>query len=52
MTYAELLAVLRRFPEAFEQAEIARSLDPQSAEVNTSSTVILLYARSSRRRRL
>jgi len=44
MTYAELLAVLRRFPEAFEQAEIARSLDPHSAEVNTSSTVILLYA--------
>jgi len=44
MTYAELLAVLRRFPEASKQAEIARSLDPQSAEVSTSSAAILLYA--------
>jgi TolB-like protein/tetratricopeptide (TPR) repeat protein len=48
MTYAELLAVLRRFPEAFKQAEIAQTLDPQSAEVNSSSAMILLYAGRSR----
>ena len=35
---------IRRFPEALKQAEIARSLDPQSAEVKTASAVILLYA--------
>jgi eukaryotic-like serine/threonine-protein kinase len=45
MTYAELLATLRRFPEAFREVEIARSLDPQSSEVTTSSAVVLLYAR-------
>jgi TolB-like protein/Tfp pilus assembly protein PilF len=45
LTYAELLAVLGRFPEAFKQTDVARSLDPQSSEVSTSNAVVLLYAR-------
>ena len=43
--YAELLAMLRRFPESLKQSEVARSLDPQSTQVIVSNTVVLLYAR-------
>jgi TolB-like protein len=45
ITYSELLAMLRRFPEAVKQAEVGQSLDPQASQVKLAYAVVLLYAR-------
>jgi TolB-like protein/tetratricopeptide (TPR) repeat protein len=44
LTYAELLAVVHRFPDALTQSELARSLDSQSPEVISSQAIVQLYA--------
>ena len=43
--YAELLAVVHRFPEAYTQAQIARKLDPQSSEASLTNAMVFLYGR-------
>jgi serine/threonine-protein kinase len=45
MTYAELLTMQKRFADAFKQADTARELDPETAEIRLSTVVLMLYAR-------
>jgi TolB-like protein/Tfp pilus assembly protein PilF len=44
-TYAEVLAMRRRFPEALTQARLAVELDPASGAASLTNAIVLMYAR-------